>query len=119
MSWSRPRCCSWPSTCCLPPSTRCRRWAGGTAVAYGAPWAVGDVITVALDADAGAAAYSRNGAPLGVAVRRLTTGREYYAALSLSQGEAVELNTGQLPLRYPLPGFAVRRRARGCCSCGC
>jgi Kip1 ubiquitination-promoting complex protein 1 len=81
-------------------------------VPIGQPWAAGDVIGVALDADAGELSFWRNGAPLGVAFSGLRVGGgvSYYPAVSLSQGERIELNLGAEPLLYPLPGFSVRLR---------
>jgi hypothetical protein len=85
----------------------------------GQPWCAGDVIGVTLDADAGEVAFARNGTHMGVAFSGIRTtsssassssqaGLAYYPALSLSQGEAAELEFGTLPLMYPLPGFQAR-----------
>jgi hypothetical protein len=88
---------------------RQRRW-NAAAAPYGDRWAAGDIITCGIDMEAGTISYWRNGAPLGVAfsspaIRAPPTGA-LFPCVSLSIGEACEVNFGGRPLRHAPAGYA-------------
>ncbi|KAH9496305.1 hypothetical protein Btru_010563 [Bulinus truncatus] len=82
---------------------RLRKW-NITTKRYGEPWMSGDVISCAIDCDAGTITFYRNGISLGEAFNkvRVGPGYAYFPAVSLSFTESVQANFGALPLRYPL-----------------
>ena len=87
---------------------RQRKWSV-TAAPYGERWTAGDVITCAIDLDAGTIRYWRNGRALGVAFesvpcRAPTSG--YYPGISLSYAERCEVNFGDRPFVHPVEGYA-------------
>ena len=92
---------------------RVRKW-NVACQPYGQPWVPGDVITCCIDLTAdedggGTVTYLRNGASMGVAfrnVRRSQPGLAYFPAVSLSVNEAMDLNFGASPMRYPREGHA-------------
>ena len=92
---------------------RVRKW-NVACQPYGQPWVPGDVITCCIDLTAdevggGTVTYLRNGASMGVAfrnVRRSQPGLAYFPAVSLSVNEAMDLNFGTSPMRYPREGHA-------------
>ena len=92
---------------------RGRKWTRGDDAAYGdatCPWKQGDVVGCLLDADAGVAAFSVNGAPLGAAYDSLPTGGVdgFMAALSLEDNEAVRLALRPNDLKFAPPdGYAA------------
>ncbi|KAL1923497.1 uncharacterized protein VTP21DRAFT_8477 [Calcarisporiella thermophila] len=75
---------------------RCMKWHGSVHLPkrYGDRWSKGDVITVALDLDAGKISYSRNGAPLGVAFGKVDTRKIWYPAISVASGEGCRARFG-------------------------
>ena len=92
---------------------RVRKW-NVACQPYGQPWVPGDVITCCIDLNSdedggGTVSYLRNGASMGVAfrnVRRSQPGLAYFPAVSLSVNEAMDLNFGSSPMRYPREGHA-------------
>ncbi|XP_021342759.1 E3 ubiquitin-protein ligase RNF123-like isoform X1 [Mizuhopecten yessoensis] len=86
--------------------SRLRKWNVKTH-RYGEQWLTGDVITCALDCDAGTATFYRNGKSMGVAFTdiQVGSGLAYFPAVSLSQGENLHANFGATPLRYPIAGY--------------
>ena len=72
--------------------------------AFGQKWMMNDVITCCLDCDASTISYFRNGLPLGTAFRPIPS-VAYFPAISLSFGEALLVNFGATPLRFPVAGF--------------
>lgn len=79
------------------------KYNNGTGVAYGSALANGDVIGIALDADAGTLTFYKNNVSLGVAYSGLTG--PYMPATSSRSG-VVYSNFGQRPFTYTPPtGF--------------
>mmetsp|Transcript_873 Transcript_873/g.3210 ORF Transcript_873/g.3210 Transcript_873/m.3210 type:complete len:1103 (-) Transcript_873:22-3330(-) len=76
---------------------------------YGERWSKGDVIGACIDLELGQITFYRNGKSMGVAFDNVRTKGPmlaYFPTLSLSYGERCEMNFGQLPLLYPVEGFA-------------
>lgn len=83
------------------------KYNGLGAVAYGASYTTGDIIGVALDADAGTLTFYKNGVSQGQAFNNLTSGPFFPA---IGNGSAVDrsysCNFGQRPFAYAAPsGF--------------
>jgi hypothetical protein len=79
----------------------------GAGGAYGDAWTTGDVIGVALDADAGTLTFYKNGATQGQAYSGLTSG-PYFPAVADSGTAGIlagSINFGQRPFAHPLSGF--------------
>jgi hypothetical protein len=77
-------------------------------IAYGASWAVNDVIGCAFDADAGTLVFYKNGVSQGT-YSSVTTGYTYLFGVCEGQGSATAtftVNFGQRPFAYTAPsGF--------------
>ena len=85
---------------------RGRKWTAGADEAYGTgePWARGDVVGCALDADGGSLSFSVNGTPLGAAFEGLASDvGGFFAALSLEDNEAVRVAIDAADFRFPPP----------------
>jgi hypothetical protein len=77
----------------------------GVNVAYGAAYAAGDIIGVALDIDAGTLTFYKNNVSQGVAYSGLS-GTLFPAMSLFNQSDAVTVNFGASALAYPPPaGF--------------
>jgi len=87
---------------------RVRKW-NVSSVHYGERWTAGDVITCGIDLEEKKVEFWRNGTFMGVAFACIPVGSnvEYRPGVSLSYGEAVELNFGSRPLRYPVEGYST------------
>ena len=98
---------------------RVRKW-NVASVPYGEQWTAGDVIgcCVSFDDDkspvleqpsagqrGGTVSYFRNGKFLGVAFRGLCLDAGLFPAVSLSHGEACEINLGHLKFQYEYEGY--------------
>jgi hypothetical protein len=82
------------------------KYNNGTGVSYGATYANGDVIGVALDLDAGTLTFYKNGTSQGVAYSSLPSGTYFLGASSYGCTGAV--NYGQQPFTYTPPsGFVA------------
>lgn len=89
---------------------RSKKWHGrftcmGTA--YGQKWIEGDVVTCAIDMDAGEIRYYKNGVDMGVAFYGILTSSSWYPALSLSTGQQCKFQFGGAidPLKYLPHGY--------------
>ncbi|KAI8070067.1 hypothetical protein BC940DRAFT_296883 [Gongronella butleri] len=72
---------------------RCKKWHGRYRLKntnYGIVWKADDLITCAIDLDAGEIRYYQNGIDLGVAFSKVDKTRTWYPALSLSVGQGCE-----------------------------
>jgi len=82
-------------------------FAGIPSTSYGASWATGDVIGVALDMDAGTLVFYKNGVSQGTAFSSITG--EYVAGVGDGQTATAyvfDINFGQRPFAYTPPsGF--------------
>jgi len=84
------------------------KYNNSTATSYGATWAAGDVIGVALDLTAGTLVFYKNGVSQGTAFSGLTG--SYIFAIGYgggsSGGTVISFNAGQRPFAYTAPsGF--------------
>ena len=70
-------------------------------LAYGEPWAQGDVIGCALDLDVGTVSFLRNGVHLGVAFEGVRRPLAYFPAASLSYGAACDGATASVDIVVP------------------
>ena len=84
------------------------KYTNGSGGAYGAAWTTGDVIGVALDADAGTLTFYKNGTTQGQAYSGLTSG-PYFPAVADSGTAGIlagSFNFGQRAFAYTAPsGF--------------
>ena len=69
---------------------------------YGKIWDIGDVIGVCIDMDKKNIEYFLNGDSLGIAFNNIPKGENvaFFPGISLSRGESVLFNFGQLPFKY-------------------
>ena len=74
--------------------------AGSTV--YGSTYAVGDIVSIAFDADAGTLTFYKNGISQGTAFTGLTDG-PYFPAISLHLNATAVFNFGQRSFAYPAP----------------
>ena len=79
-----------------------QKYNGGGGIAYGASYAVGDVIGVAFDANAGTLIFYKNGTSQGTAFTGLTSG-PYFPAFSSYATAVSYANFGQQPFTYTPP----------------
>jgi hypothetical protein len=78
----------------------------GTGSSYGATWATGNVMGVALDLDNGTLVFYKNNTSQGTAFTGLTTGDTYFPAASQAGSGKVAFNFGQRAFAYTAPsGF--------------
>ncbi|KAI9302216.1 hypothetical protein BJ944DRAFT_290330 [Cunninghamella echinulata] len=89
---------------------RCKKWHGRHRVrksSYGKSWALGDIITCAIDLDQGEIRYYQNGYDLGIAFTKVDTTKEWFPAASLSTGQGCEFLFGSPldRLHYPPEGY--------------
>jgi hypothetical protein len=84
-----------------------QKYTNASGSAYGASWGAGDVIGVAIDADAGSITFYKNNVSQGVAYSGLTA--PFYAAVNaFSPGESMAVNFGQQGFKYTPPsGFVA------------
>jgi hypothetical protein len=85
------------------------KYTGGSATAYGATFASGDVIGVAFDADAGTLTFYKNNVSQGTAFSSIPSG-DWFPAIgdgsTVITGSTVNINFGQRPFAYTPPtGF--------------
>lgn len=94
---------------------RVRKW-NVSSVPYGEQWTAGDVIgcCVSFNDDQGCVvSYFRNGKFLDVAFHGVSPGAGLFPAVSLSYGEACEINMGHLKFQYEYEGYeCITRRRR-------
>lgn len=105
---------------------RVRKW-NVASMPYGEQWTAGDVIgcCVAFEDDespephepgagqrSGTVGFFRNGRFLGVAFRGLSLDLGLFPAVSLSHGEACEINLGHLKFQYEYEGYECIVRPR-------
>lgn len=77
-----------------------------TGSAYGAAYTTGDIIGIAVDADAGSITFYKNGASQGVAFSGLTMSSGVYTVGGSDNSAAMVFNYGQRPFAYAAPsGF--------------
>jgi hypothetical protein len=80
------------------------KYNNNTGVAYGATFTSGDIISIALDVDAGTITYYKNGSTQGTAFTGLPSGT-YFIGVGLSSSTG-DINFGQRPFAYTAPsGF--------------
>jgi hypothetical protein len=81
----------------------------GSQPAYGATFAGGDIISVALDMDAGTLTFYKNGVSQGVAFSSGLAGKTVFPQFGCYQaGRSQSVNFGQRPFAYPAPsGYKV------------
>ena len=80
---------------------------GGSFTSYGASWANGDVIGVALDMDAGTVTFYKNNTSQGTAFSSLS-GTFVFAITTYDSGSTKTANFGQQPFTYTPPsGFVA------------
>ncbi|KAI8083959.1 uncharacterized protein B0P05DRAFT_535605 [Gilbertella persicaria] len=84
---------------------RSKKWHGrftSVKTSYGLKWAEGDVITCAIDLDAGEIRYYKNGHDMGVAFSGVMSSRSWYPAISLATGQQCKFQFGGSmdPLSY-------------------
>lgn len=80
-----------------------QKYNNGTGTAYGATWASGDVIGVALDMDGGTLIFNKNNVSQGTAFTGLTG--TIFAAMSINKvSESFTVNFGATALTYSPPG---------------
>jgi len=78
----------------------------GTGSSYGATWATGNVMGVALDLDNGTLVFYKNNTSQGTAFTGLNTGDTYFPAASQAGSGKVAFNFGQRAFAYTAPsGF--------------
>ncbi|KAH8084988.1 subtilase-like protein [Aureococcus anophagefferens] len=84
---------------------RGRKWTAGADEAYGSgePWARGDVVGCALDADGGSLSFSVNGTSPAPRSRLAADAGGFFAALSLEDNEAVRVAIDAADFRFPPP----------------
>ena len=75
----------------------------GTNSSYGATYTTGDVIGIALDADAGTIEFYKNGTSQGVAFTSMTNTGGYLFGSTLSNNGVHDFNFGQRPFAYTPP----------------
>ena len=81
-----------------------KKYNNNTGVAYGATFTSGDIISIALDVDAGTITYYKNGSTQGTAFTSLPAGT-YFIGVGLSSSTG-DINFGQRPFAYTAPsGF--------------
>lgn len=76
---------------------RAKKWHGkycSMRTSYGLKWAVGDIITCAIDMDVGEIRYYKNGEDMGVAFYGVLVSCGWYPAISLSTGEQCKFQFG-------------------------
>ncbi|RHY08287.1 hypothetical protein DYB36_012759 [Aphanomyces astaci] len=83
------------------------KWTGGESAAYGAKWAVGDVVGCSVDIDAGTIEFALNGTSLGVAFTDVhatdATSMHpggVFPAFSLETNERIRINIGDRSFHY-------------------
>jgi len=81
-----------------------QKYNNATAGAYGASWATGDIIGIALDLDAGTLIFYKNGTSQGTAYSGLSLSLSYYFVMSINSSSSVlNINFGQRPFAYTAP----------------
>lgn len=79
---------------------RFKKW-NGSSGSYGAAWHSGDVIGCFLDLDNCVMRFTLNGFDLGVAFSAFSYTGGLCPAISLNQGESINLNVGGFPFQFP------------------
>ena len=78
------------------------KWNNNSSSAYGATWANGDVISVALDLDVGTLTFYKNNSSQGTAFSSLPS-NTYFPAASNEYVPYLSFNFGQRPFKYTPP----------------
>ncbi|KAI8371916.1 hypothetical protein BD560DRAFT_395831 [Blakeslea trispora] len=76
---------------------RSKKWHGrytSVKTSYGLKWSEGDIVTCAIDLDAGEIRYYKNGVDMGVAFTNVPSSQAWYPALSLSTGQQCRFQFG-------------------------
>ncbi|KAI7904924.1 uncharacterized protein BX663DRAFT_501050 [Cokeromyces recurvatus] len=89
---------------------RSKKWHGrytSLRTSYGLKWTEGDIITCAIDMDAGEIRYYKNGKDMGVAFYGVLVSRSWYPAVSLATGQQCKFQFGGSidPLKYLPDGY--------------
>ena len=82
------------------------KW-NGEKKEYGKIWDIGDILGVCIDMDNNKIEFFLNGLPLGNAFDKIPKGQNvaFFPAASLSKGEALLFNFGQLPFKYEYKNY--------------